>query len=389
MIKNTIKKIKEYIFEEKILTVPVIFLIVLGIISFITWRLSVKYVQIADLCAETISFVLRFILTQTTYFIPFSLAEFMLYISIPTVLFLLFKYIFKIIHAPRDGKTKSVVFLKGIFRIIAFCGFAMFIFTFTFGVCYGKTPVNENKNMDFERRLLSADDLYNALEILIDEVDEVSENIKYVYSNTGSTKMPYGLNEMNEKLNEAYKNMLSRHNLFRHIKSKVKPVILSVQMSKMHITGIYAFFTGEANLNIDFPDYNLPFTAAHEMAHLMGTAKEDEANFIAFLVCLYSNDDYIKYSGLVNMTEYIKNALYRADKDKYYEIMGTVPSLVTEEIAAFSKFFEKYRDTKISKVASVVNDTYLQAQGQQHGVNSYGFVVDLTTVYLLEVYDKK
>jgi len=299
-------------------------------------------------------------------------------------LYLFVNILFDFFEAKSFNKIK--VLLKYIFRIAAFSGFAIFIFTFTLGVCYGKTPVNEK--IDFERRLLSADDLYSAMEILIDETNQVAENIKYIYSDTGSTKMPYGLNEMNKKLNESYINMLAKHDLFKRIHSKVKPVILSVEMSKMHITGVYAFFTGEANLNIDFPDYNLPYTAAHEMSHLMGVAREDEANFTAFLVCLYSKDDYIKYSGLVNMIEYIGSALYKADKNKYYEIMGDMPMIVTCEMSAYSKFFDKYRDTQISKVATVVNDSYLKAQGQEQGEKSYGFVVDLAAVYLLEVYNK-
>ena len=36
-------------------------------------------------------------------------------------------------------------------------------------------------------------------------------------------------------------------------------------------------------MNVDYNDYNLVFTCAHEMAHQRGLSKEDEANFIAFL----------------------------------------------------------------------------------------------------------
>ena len=376
------KKFIKYISENKIITVPVIILIFAGIVSLIVWRLSIKYVGVADFFTGTISFALRFILTKTTYLIPFSLAEFLLYISVPLVLYLLIKFMLKIIRAKQSGKTKPAVFFKGIFRLIAFCGFALFIFTFTLGVCYGKTPVNNKLN--FERRLLSVDDLASAMNILIDETNKISGNIKYTVPE--STKMPYDLNEMNKKLNEAYKNLLDKHDLFRRIYSRVKPVIMSVQMSKMHITGVYAFFTGEANLNIDFPDYNFPFTAAHEMSHLMGVAREDEANFVAFLVCLNSGDDYILYSGLVNMLEYIGNALYGADADKYYEVMGSVPEIVINEMTAYNRFYEKYKNEPIAKVAESANNAYLKAQGQEQGTKSYGFVVDLAVAYLLDVY---
>jgi len=200
--------------------------------------------------------------------------------------------------------------------------------------------------------------------------------------------MPYGFKELNKKLNEAYKDMLAEYKLFTRINARAKPAaVISEIMSKMHITGVYSFFTGEANVNIIFPDYSLVYAAAHEMAHLMGVGREDEANFVAFLVCIRSGDDYIRYSGLANMAEYIGSALYRADAEKYFEVTANMPAVVKNESAAFARFFDKYRNTRISQVASAVNNNYLKAQGQEQGVKSYGFVVDLAVAYLLEVHN--
>ncbi|MCL2772425.1 MAG: DUF3810 domain-containing protein [Oscillospiraceae bacterium] len=388
-----IKKFIKYIFDNKILTVPVIVLVVIGIVSAVVWRLSIASQTVADFFVNTVSFGIRFVLTHLTYYLPFSLAEFMLYASVPLVLYLAVNFIFKIIYVRH--KSRAAVFFKGIFRFIAFLGGFLFIFTFTLGVCYGRTSIDKimektlaNQNIKFERRLLSTDDLADSLEILIGEANKTADNIKYIYADTGSTQMPYNLSELNKKLNESYKNLLEKNNFLKRIQAKVKPVVASIEMSQMHITGVYAFFTGEANVNIDFPDYNLPFTAAHEMSHLMGIAREDEANFTAFLVCLYSDDNYIRYSGLVNMIEYVGNALYSADKDKYNQLMGGLSYVIKNEMTAYSIFFDKYRNTKISKVASAVNDTYLKAQGQEQGEKSYGLVVDLAVAYLLDVYGK-
>jgi len=392
-IWTCLKKFIKYIFDNKILTVPVIVLIITGIVSAVVWRVSIASHTVADFFVNTVSFAIRFVLTHLTYYLPFSLAEFMLYASIPLILYLTVNFIFKIIYTRH--KSKVAVFFKGIFRFIAFLGAFMFIFTFTLGVCYGRTPIDKimektlsSQNIKFERRLFSTDDLAKSLEILINEANKTADNIKYIHADTGSTQMPYSLNELNKKLNESYKNLLAENNFLKRIQARVKPVVASVEMSQMNITGVYAFFTGEANVNIDFPDYNLPFTAAHEMSHLMGIAREDEANFTAFLVCLYSGDNYIRYSGLVNMVEYVSNALYTADKDKYSQLIGGLSYVIKNEMTAYSIFYNKYKDTKISKVASAVNDTYLKAQGQEQGEKSYGLVVDLAVAYLLDVYGK-
>ena len=42
-------------------------------------------------------------------------------------------------------------------------------------------------------------------------------------------------------------------------------------------------FTLEAQVNMRMPKINLPVTIAHEMAHQLGYAAENEANFIGFI----------------------------------------------------------------------------------------------------------
>lgn len=153
-------------------------------------------------------------------------------------------------------------------------------------------------------------------------------------------------------------------------------------MTYTHISGVYTFFTGEANVNVNYPDFNTPFTMAHEMAHQRGIAREDEANFVAFLVCMESDDEYIRYSALTNMLQYMGNALYSADSSLYSKLYGSYyPDNVKAEFRAYSTFFDKYRDSGVSNVVENVNDTFLGSQGQTHGTRSYGLVVELFTSY--------
>ena len=136
------------------------------------------------------------------------------------------------------------------------------------------------------------------------------------------------------------------------------------------------FFTGEANLNTNYPDYILPYTAAHELAHQRGIARENEANFVAFLVCMESDDPYIRYSALMNMYEYVANALYSASSDYYYSAVSYLDIRAKYEMSAYSDFFDKYRDSTAASVTGAINNTYLVLQGTE-GTKSYGMVVDL------------
>ena len=51
-----------------------------------------------------------------------------------------------------------------------------------------------------------------------------------------------------------------------------------------------------------------------------------------------------------------------------------------QELIAYIEFFNKYRDSAMSDVSDIFNDTYLKLQGTE-GIKSYGMVVDLAVAY--------
>ncbi|MBR7099038.1 MAG: DUF3810 domain-containing protein [Clostridia bacterium] len=181
--------------------------------------------------------------------------------------------------------------------------------------------------MELERREVSADELFQTATILSEQLNELSDELIFA-GDASSSVMPYSYSEMNQKLMDAYQTYTADHDFPDHFYSRVKPVMLSRPMSYTHITGVYSFFTGEANINVHFPDYTVPFTAAHELAHQRGVAREDEANMIAFLVCMESEDAYIRYSALLSVYEYVASALYSADRALYVSVYQTLPTEV-------------------------------------------------------------
>ena len=185
---------------------------------------------------------------------------------------------------------------------------------------------------------------------------------------------------MNALLLDGFSSVYEDYGVGSRLKSHVKPVMMSRAMSYTHITGVYTFFTGEANLNVDFPDYTLPYTAAHELAHQRGIAREDEANFVAFLVCAASDDAYIRYCGYRNLYDHVISALYEADPMMYSSLISYAPRPILREMRAYSQFFDQYRDSIAADVSEAVNDTYLTMQGTE-GTRSYGMVVDLAVAY--------
>lgn len=159
-----------------------------------------------------------------------------------------------------------------------------------------------------------------------------------------------------------------------------KPVFASEVMSYLDISGIYCPFTFEANVNVHMNDSSIPFTMCHELAHLSGYMREDEANFIAFLASTHSNDLDFVYSGMFLAMIHASNALYSADRTLWSKVYDMKSDAVERDSLANSAYWDRY-DTPVAEASNKVNDAYLKANGQELGVRSYGRMVDLLLAY--------
>lgn len=162
-----------------------------------------------------------------------------------------------------------------------------------------------------------------------------------------------------------------------------KPVLNSLLLSVQQTTGVYSPFTIEANYNRDIPYYDIPFTICHELSHLKGYMQEEEANFIAILATIGSDDMYYNYSGFVSAWVYAGNALYKINPAKFSELYGTINAYTLQDLKYNNEYWDQYK-SKISEVHEEINDAYLKSNGQTHGVQSYGHVTDLMVTYFAE-----
>lgn len=164
---------------------------------------------------------------------------------------------------------------------------------------------------------------------------------------------------------------------------RAKPVLLSRLLSYIRYTGFFFPYTAEANLNADSPVCLLPSTIAHELAHLRGVAREDEANFCAVVACMESGNEDYRYSGALLAYIYLGNALYRADYDAWREVYSTLSENVRADLRANNDYWARF-ETPAADVSEKVYESFLQTYGDDRGMQSYGACVDLLTVYYLD-----
>ena len=343
----------------------------LAIICAIIHVVSIFSVPFADFFNRTVAAFFRLILAKITGWIPVSFAE-ILIILLPVIIVLLAVLYIKAIKRNKGLRFASF-FLSALTLIYS-------SFVLTFAVAYRGTPLD--KELGLTRTTVTVTELKSTAEKVVTELNALADKVKY--GDDEFSIMPYKFSDLNVKLNEAYEKGCEKYQFLQSMKSTVKPIMLSEPMTYTHISGVYTFFTGEANVNVNYPEYNHPYTTAHEMAHQRGVAREDEANFVAYLICLESDDNYIRYSAYLNMFEYLSGALARADREVQYEIWEMLDIRVIKELYAYSDFFDKYRDSVAADISGAVNDGYLVSQGQSSGTKSYGLVVDLAVAYYRE-----
>jgi hypothetical protein len=158
-----------------------------------------------------------------------------------------------------------------------------------------------------------------------------------------------------------------------------KPFPVPELLSWMGISGIFLPFTGEPLVNLGPGDWQLPFTAAHEAAHLRGWAREDEANFLAFEVLKDDPDPRLAYSAWSSALLYVAQGLSSAGQqgqEAWARVLPRVSEGVREDWNASFAYWDRFKGP-VREASRTVNDLYLKSQGQVDGVRSYGRMVDL------------
>lgn len=155
-----------------------------------------------------------------------------------------------------------------------------------------------------------------------------------------------------------------------------KPAWIAPILSRVGIAGIYIPFTAEPLVNAGLPEAELPFSASHEIAHAQGFAREDEANFVAYLACSEHPDADFRYSGALVASFYVVSALAESDRAAARRVDTRRSAAVGRDVAAIVAWQARFAGP-LREVGERVNDAYLRSQGTRDGVRSYGRMVDL------------
>jgi hypothetical protein len=140
----------------------------------------------------------------------------------------------------------------------------------------------------------------------------------------------------------------------------------------MAATGTSGFInplTLESQLATDLLWFERPFDLAHEWTHVAAFAREDEANYVAVLACLRSNDPVARYSGWMELF------LYLPQKQHYQR--SEFGPLVWQDFAAIRARNAHRLNLSLSRFTWHAYSAYLKTNHVASGVQNYNEVTRL------------
>lgn len=154
-----------------------------------------------------------------------------------------------------------------------------------------------------------------------------------------------------------------------------KTMLFSSLYSKLGLSGYFGPFFNEIHLNYYLAPMDYPFVLAHEKAHQFGITNEAEANLVAFVICVKSEDQHLKYSGYLSLLLYfLRDASHMKG---YQDYVNKVDKNVISDLRFRQKYYQDRENKKLSKMQTEANDIYLKANKIKKGVKNYNQVVSL------------
>lgn len=315
--------------------------------------------------------VMGAISTLTSPF-PFAVVEVFL-VGLPFLL--LFAVVKLVGRCRRYPERRGSILLRGAGVVAGVLSGLYFVFVITCGVNYHRLPFTAHSGLTV--RDSSAEELYALCLELMEETN--AARLAMEEDENGVVRLhtqdPYALAKRSQAV---FEDLGERYPVLgiggRYCQPK--PVFFSEVMSQANFLGSFSSYTGEPCINVVAPPQNIPAAMCHEQAHQRGFMREDEANFIAYLACVGTQDPDFRYSGLTTALVYCGNALYGADEELFWLVREQYSEGLVRDLTYEAQYWQK-RQGVVAQAAEGWNDVYLKANSQEDGVRSYGRMVDL------------
>jgi hypothetical protein len=303
---------------------------------------------------------------------PWSVGELVL---VALLTFVLVRGVLLVRALARREERRLERLLRDVLGFVRLSSWIWVVYVFTWAFHYARLPYAHGTGLDV--RPAEVAELEAAAREWLECTSEWRAKLKE--DSSGLVELDTRLESLRLRLTAAYERAAELESRLAGPSPVLREALASPLMTLGGISGIYWPFTGEPHVNSLPPAPQRLFSALHEVAHERGFAREDEANYIAVHVGSTSGDAELAYSVSLMAYLHLQRNLAAVDAEKATQLSKERPEGVKRDSAAMAEFWKPKTKVaaRVREVSTTVNDTYLRAQGQVHGVKSYGRMVDL------------
>ncbi|MFY7670913.1 DUF3810 domain-containing protein [Tenacibaculum sp. MEBiC06402] len=298
--------------------------------------------------------------------LPFSVGDI---IGLILICLLVFE-IYKLFKNRFRNLTKKLIRLTAFLSILYFCFYSFW------GLNYFREPLA--KKLQLQSSQYSTEQLKTVTVFFLKKLNDIQ--VKITGNDTIKVNVPYSNSEIYDNVKDAYDNLSNEFPQLNYKSESIKSSVVSLFQSYNGTSGYLNPITGEAQINSMIPKAGMPSTACHEVAHQIGWSAENEANFVGFLASISSNDIYFNYSGYRMALRYCIRELRKREPELYKEFWFKINKGIRKELKDNYDFWKQY-ENPIEPYLKKGYNSYLKANNQSKGIESYSYVVDLLIAY--------
>jgi len=322
----------------------------------------------------------RIVLGFLSSVVPFSVFEISIVLFVLYLLFFLVFSFFQLLQCLRK-KSISRYFGKLFLVIPTVLIMVLDLFALSFAPCYERKGVAEHMQLPMEE--VTEETVFEALAFLSDSINRASPLLSK--NEAGESLCPVSEKELKILVKNACSQFAKLNPFYQKTGFVSKSFLFSEWITYTHISGVFGFFTGEANVNTNYPHFVVSSAMAHEACHARGIGAENECNFLASVILLESDSPYLNYCGATALMDDFLSVCRRIDPERTNSILQNTDPVYAKDQAFYRAFFEPYRESTASVVADQTNSAYLKSMGQTEGTLSYSRVIGLFSSYVLKI----
>ena len=262
-----------------------------------------------------------------------------------------------------------------ILDILSTVSIAYFAFHILWAFNYYRLPLHASLKIENE---YTTDQLVKFTEDLIVQTNVIHGIIEK--NETSKVEMPYTKRELIKLTPKGYDQLAKEYPHLAYWPSSLKRSIYSLPLTYMGFSGYLNPFTNEAQIDGLLPTYKYPTTTSHEIAHQLGYAAENEANFIGALAAIKHENIYFNYSGYSFALRHCLNDIFQRDPVKYEELLMKVNIGVLKNYEEMRLFWKSYENVSEAFFKNTYSG-FLIVNNQKGGIESYSYIVALLVNY--------